>query len=77
MIDTIQPSASGFFDAFVGKNSVLIEPIVELEQIVRQASSSSTEEQSENLFSKAHKILLSSGFIVPLGQIDSIYYYPK
>lgn len=77
LADTMNISPTGFFTPFIGKKKVILQDIPSLDNLIREASQSATQSESETLFSKAHFNLLNSAVIIPLGQINTSFYYPK
>ncbi len=71
------PESSVFFEAFYRSNRLINAPVVGLEASVRAAAIEPNRRAKDQKYSRAHQLLLESGYIVPLGQLQSSQYYPS
>jgi ABC-type transport system substrate-binding protein len=72
--------ASAFFENFMRHNRserLITQPIQGLEESVRLALDEAQPELKDVLYRDAHRILLDSGYVIPLGQLETDQYYPK
>ncbi|MBI4924888.1 MAG: hypothetical protein HY843_03105 [Bdellovibrio sp.] len=76
MADSTQPSSVGFFTFMMGKNKIISTEIKDLMKTVYEAAQSDSDERKEFLFTQAHKMVLDSGYIVPLGQVEATFEFP-
>jgi hypothetical protein len=74
--DADEPTAQAFLMNFVGERNFLYEEIPGLRQEIEQATQSTGEDRDAH-FRKAHRLLLETGYIVPLGELISEQYYPS
>lgn len=75
--DASQPSPEGFFAIFISDEKPIAKRIPGLKQIVEAAAKTSDAATKNQLFEKAHRMLLQSGYMIPLGQLVTSQYYPK
>jgi ABC-type oligopeptide transport system substrate-binding subunit len=72
--------SSAFFESFfrTTRNQRLIDsPLPGLSAIIDQALQESDPTAKDEAYSRAHRLLLESGYIIPLGQLDTAQYYQK
>ena len=72
--------ASTFFESFIRTaraERLITNPIEELAKIVRSAARTSDSSLKSETYRKGHQVLLDSGYVVPLGQLDMDQFYPK
>lgn len=71
--------ASTFFESFFRTERaerIISQPVPGLEQIIVSAIQASSLITKERLYLDGHKILLKSGYVIPLGQLEDDHYYP-
>jgi ABC-type transport system substrate-binding protein len=71
------PEASSFFEAFYLPERIISKPIAALSQVVPAAVRSSDVAQKLDLYAQAHRMVLDSYYIVPLGQYLEPQVYPR
>jgi hypothetical protein len=76
MADATRPSSVGFFSFLMGQKKIVNSDISGLRSFVALGSQASADESKDAFFRKAHEAVLSSGYIIPLGQIEAVLYYP-
>ena len=72
--------AAAFFENFTRPNRsqrLISQPVEGLEERVRFALGEAQPEVKDSEYRKAHRILLESGYVIPLGQLETEQYYPK
>jgi MarR-like DNA-binding transcriptional regulator SgrR of sgrS sRNA len=72
--------AATFFESFMREarsERVISKPIPGLAELVRKAAQTSDAQIKSETYRKAHQLLLDSGYVIPLGQLDAEQFYPK
>jgi hypothetical protein len=72
--------ASTFFESFIRTaraERLVSDPIPELAEIVRSAAQTTDSSLKSETYRKGHQVLLDSGYVIPLGQLDMDQLYPK
>ncbi len=68
--------SSLFFESFIRKERLISKTIKGLSDLVDRAAQSKSKLEKDQLYRSAHEILLKSGYVIPLGQLDTTQYYP-
>lgn len=76
-IDPISEESSIFFESFIRDKRLITKRIVGLKEAVSKAAKESDRSVKNELYTKAHKILLQSDYVIPMGQTADVRYYPK
>ena len=69
--------SSIYFESFIRDQRLIAEPPKGLHEAIMNAAKANLRTEKIELYRKAHKILLDSGYVLPLGQLKSKQYYPK
>lgn len=72
--------AATFFESFIRTERgerLISKPIPELAELVRTAAQTSDSSLKAETYRKGHQVLLDSGYVIPLGQLDMGQLYPK
>lgn len=67
---------SVFFDSFVREFRYIPQPIHAVSKAVRAALSTKDRQTKASYYKEAHKELLASGYVIPLGQLPPTLVYP-
>ena len=67
----------GLFRDFIDGGTILKRPERDMVEVISKAKRVNDRASMDTVYGKAHRALLDSGFIVPLGQLESTQYYPK
>jgi MarR-like DNA-binding transcriptional regulator SgrR of sgrS sRNA len=67
----------GLFRDFIDGGTILKKPEKTMVDTISRAKHVNDRASMETMYGSAHRALLDSGFIVPLGQLESTQYYPK
>ncbi|MBI4403097.1 MAG: hypothetical protein HY537_02995 [Deltaproteobacteria bacterium] len=70
-------NAQNYFSSLYGDKLMTTGNIPGLDGAVKKAALAQSEGSKNSLFEEAHRLLLESGFVIPLGQFEILYYYPK
>lgn len=65
-----------FFESFYNNERIISEPLLELKQLVDKALHERFRQNKEELYRAAHRCLLDSGYVIPMGQFVQKQYYP-
>jgi MarR-like DNA-binding transcriptional regulator SgrR of sgrS sRNA len=77
MMDAPNPSAGAFFRVMTGEKSIFHSQLPELEKALRGAGNSRSGFEAETRYRRAHELVMKSGYIIPLGQVEATFFYPK
>lgn len=72
--------AATFFESFIRQSRserLITQPVSGLNDLVKIAAQAHDLTVKTAAYRKAHQLLLDSGYVVPLGQLDTSQYYPK
>jgi len=75
--NSISGETSIFFESFIRERRLISDIPKGLPDNVAEAAASSNSTKKAKLYREAHRILLRSGYIYPLGQLISVQYYPE
>ncbi len=69
-----------FFESFIREQRserLITQPVVGLANLVKTAAQATDPSTKSEIYRKAHQLLLDSGYVIPLGQLDTAQHYPK
>lgn len=75
--DAWNSDSSVFFEPFVRRPGFFIFPVPELSFMVKKAATEDEVSVKTTFLKKAHRLLLDSGFVYPLGEVKKNFFYPK
>ncbi|MBI4667646.1 MAG: hypothetical protein HY747_00425 [Elusimicrobia bacterium] len=75
--DTRSADVEEFFSVFIEKKNLCFELIGGLKKLLQDASRTESSDKRRELLARAHRLLLESGYVIPLGQLVVTQYYPK
>lgn len=74
--DAEEPTVPGFLMNFLGQKTLIKENIPGMKAELEAGAAAGTREGRERHFREAHRLLLNSGFVIPLGELVSVQMYP-
>jgi len=75
--DATEPDPSAFFNGFTGENTFVFAPIKDVEKNLKKYAESVDRTSRGTYIESAHRSLLESGYVIPLGQVISKQNYSK
>jgi MarR-like DNA-binding transcriptional regulator SgrR of sgrS sRNA len=72
--------AATFFESFIRlerSERLISRPLSDVAELVKSAAQATDSAQKASLYQKGHQALLDSGYVIPLGQLDTDQRYPK
>ncbi len=66
-----------FFESFIENEKIISKRLMNIKNLIQQTDSTYNLEKQEILFTQAHQQLLKSAYLIPLGQMQSVQYYPQ
>lgn len=75
--DPLDSASEDFFNGFVGVGGFPFQPLKLFEMLLKKATASRRSVQYGELITEAHKELLNSGYVIPLGQLVAEQKYPS
>lgn len=75
--DVWNSDSAVFFEPFVRKPGFFIFPLPGLNEAVKSAATEDQIFEKTAHLRRAHRLLLDSGFVYPLGEVNKSFFYPK
>lgn len=75
--DAWNTDSSVFFEPFISSQKLISRPIPNLKENLLTALKTGDFREKAQALKSAHRLLLDSFYIYPLGELDKSYYYPK